>query len=266
MFGVVPKVLWNKVYPSDENNLCNLSMRCLLIQTEEKLILIDAGIGNKQSEKFFSYYYLNGEESLDISLHDAGFQTSDITDVILTHLHFDHCGGAVIRDDRDNYFLKFSNALHWVSRKQWNWALNPNFREKASYFPENIEQIVKSGNLRFIESEGFFTKEISIRLFNGHSEGLIIPIINYNNYKLVYTSDLIPTAAHLPSSWICGFDTQPLISMKEREDFLKEVEANNYILFFEHDYYHECCTLLRSEKGVRMDKSFTFSEFLSGQK
>jgi glyoxylase-like metal-dependent hydrolase (beta-lactamase superfamily II) len=263
MFGVVPKVLWNKVYPSDANNLCNLSLRCLLIQTEEKLILIDAGIGNKQSEKFFSYYYLNGADSLDKSLHAAGFLPTDVTDVILTHLHFDHCGGAVIKDSRDNYLLKFPNALHWVSKAQWNWALNPNFREKASYFKENIEPIHKSGNLRIIEKEGNFTDEISIRLFHGHSEGLIIPLIKYRHNTIVYTSDLIPTVSHLPSSWICGFDTQPLLTMKEREDFIAEAEEKKYILFFEHDIYTECCTLKKSEKGIRMDKKFTFEEFLN---
>jgi glyoxylase-like metal-dependent hydrolase (beta-lactamase superfamily II) len=263
MFGVVPKVLWNKVYPSDENNLCNLCMRCLLIQTEEKLILVDVGIGNKQSEKFFANYYLNGSESLDKSLQKAGFQPTDVTDVILTHLHFDHCGGAVVKDNKDNFLLKFPNALHWVSKAQWNWSLNPNFREKASYFKENIDPIAKSGNLRFIESEGFFTDDISIRLFHGHSEGLAIPLIKYNNYTVVYTSDLIPTVAHLPSSWICGYDTQPLLSMQERESFLVEAEENKYVLFFEHDIYTECCTLKKTEKGIRMDKKFSFEEFIS---
>jgi glyoxylase-like metal-dependent hydrolase (beta-lactamase superfamily II) len=264
MFGVVPKVLWNKVYPSDENNLCNLSLRCLLVQTEEKLILIDAGLGNKQSEKFFGYYYLNGEDSLDKSLHAAGFKPSDITDVILSHLHFDHCGGVVVKDNNDNLLLKFPNALHWVSKSQWNWAMKPNFRENASYFKENIDPVEKSGNLRFFDSEGAFTNEIYIRMFHGHSEGLVIPLIKFGEHTVVYTSDLIPTAAHLPSSWICGFDTQPLLTMQERADFLIEAEERKYVLFFEHDIYTECCTLKKTEKGVGVDKKFTFEEFITG--
>jgi glyoxylase-like metal-dependent hydrolase (beta-lactamase superfamily II) len=263
MFGVVPKTLWNQVYPADENNLCNLSMRCLLIGTDNKKILIDAGIGNKQDEKFFSHYYLNGDDCLDKSLSANGFTRFDITDVILTHLHFDHCGGAVFKDENERLRLTFPNAVHWVSEAQYNWAMNPNQREKASYFPENIDPIIESGNLHFVEKECWLTPEIQLRLYNGHTDGLMIPFINYKNKTLVYMADLFPTAAHIPASWICGFDTRPLISMEDRNSFLSEALQNKYVLFFEHDIYRECCTLKQTEKGIKMDKSFSLSEFLS---
>ncbi len=262
MFGVVPKSLWNKSYPADENNLCNLSMRCLLIETKDKKILIDAGIGNKQDEKFLSHYYLNGEDTLDKSLSAKGFTRNDITDVILTHLHFDHCGGAVSIDLDGELGLTFKNAVYWISESQYNWAMNPNKREKASYLRENIEPIFKSRAMHFARDLQFLIPEIQFRLFNGHTDGLLIPYIQYKGKTLIYVSDLLPTAAHIPASWICGYDTRPLISMEERKSFLSEVLRDNNVLFFEHDIYRECCILSQTEKGIRMDKSFTLSEFL----
>jgi glyoxylase-like metal-dependent hydrolase (beta-lactamase superfamily II) len=262
MFGVVPKTLWNQAYPADENNLCNLSMRCLLIETNDKKILIDAGIGNKLDEKFLSHYYLNGDFSMEKSLDANGFTFDDITDVVLTHLHFDHCGGAVSKDNQNNLFLTFPNAKYWVSLAQYKWAMNPNQREKASYFRDNIQPIVEKKQMHFIGEETMLYPGIQLRLFNGHTDGLMIPFIKYKNKTLVFTADLLPTAAHIPASWVCGYDTRPLISMDERNSFLSEVVQNNYVLFFEHDIYRECCTLKESEKGIRMDRSFTLSEFL----
>lgn len=256
MFGVVPKSMWNKVYPADENNMCNLSTRCLIVETSDKKVLIDTGLGTKQSEKFFSYYYRNGNYSLEKSLANSGIKADEITDVILTHLHFDHCGGAVSQSSNGERQLTFPNATYWVSGPQWAWAMNPNNREKASFLLENFETIEKSGRLRFVEQETFFSKNIQLRFFNGHTEGLMVPFIDCENHTLVYVADLIPTAAHIPSSWVCGFDTRPLISMQEREAFLQEAMNNKYVLFFEHDIYNECCTLKPTEKGIRLDKSF----------
>ena len=262
MFGVVPKTLWNKVYPADENNLCNLSMRCMLVETDDRKILIDTGIGDKQGEKFFSYYYLNGTHSLNSSLQAVNIRYDAITDVILTHLHFDHCGGAVKKNKDGNYNLTFPNATYWVSRKQWQWAMHPNQREKASYLQENFELLQESGKLCFIDDGGSFAQGIELRLYNGHSEGLIIPFIQYKGRTLVFMADLIPTVAHIPESWICGYDTQPLVSMKERKQFLTEAWQHQYILFFEHDIANECCILQDTEKGIRMGRSFSFEEFL----
>lgn len=262
MFGVVPKSLWYKVYPSDKDNMCNLSLRCLLLETEGRLILIDTGIGVKQDAKFFSHYYLNGEASLEKSLSAIGFQKKDITDVILTHLHFDHCGGAIERSADKNLIPAFPNAEYWISGPQWHWAMEPNQREKASFLLENFEPLERTGRLHFINSEGEFFDDIHLKLFNGHTEGLIVPFIHYKKHTIVYTSDLLPTAAHIPLSWICGFDTRPLISMEEHKRFLSEAYQKNYVLFFEHDIFHECCSLTDTEKGIRMKESFTLKEFL----
>ncbi len=262
MFGVVPKTLWNKVYPADENNLCNLSMRCLLVDMGKRKILVDAGIGNKQSENFFSYYYLNGDESLLKSLQNNGYNVSDITDVLFTHLHFDHCGGAVLLNENRDYKLTFPEATYWINRKQWDWAMHPNQREKASFLKENLLPIQESGHLKFLDSEGVFAENVDFKVVNGHTEGLMVPMIYYNNRVLVYMSDFIPTAAHIPASWVCGFDTQPLKSFDERNAFLKEAADHGYVFFFEHDVFLECCTVKHTEKGVRMDKAFTFQEFL----
>lgn len=260
MFGVVPKSMWQKVCPADENNMCNLSTRCLIVETSDKKVLIDTGLGTKQSEKFFSYYFRNGNYSLEKSLANSGIKAEEITDVILTHLHFDHCGGAVTQSPEGDTRLTFPNATYWVSGLQWAWAMEPNIREKASFLLENLETLEKSGKLRFVEQETFFSKNIQLRFFNGHTEGLMVPFIDCEKHTLVYVSDLIPTSAHIPSSWVCGFDTRPLISMQEREAFLQEAMNNKYVLFFEHDIHTECCTLKATEKGIRLDKSFPLKE------
>jgi glyoxylase-like metal-dependent hydrolase (beta-lactamase superfamily II) len=262
MFGVVPKSLWNKAYPADEKNMCNLALRCLLIKSDQRVILIDTGLGTKQDEKFFSYYFLNGTATLEHSLSKAGYSREDITDVILTHLHFDHCGGAVVRSADSAYRPAFPNAHYWVSGSQWHWAMDSNQREKASYLLENFEPLEKTGKLNFINREGSFGAGIELRFFNGHTEGLVVPYIHFKGRILVFVSDLIPTAAHIPLSWICGFDTRPLLSMDEHKTFLEEALAGNYTLFFEHDVYNECCTLTNTEKGIRMKESFNLKEFI----
>ncbi len=260
MFGVVPKTLWNKVYPADKNNMCNLTTRCLLIQEKERLILIDAGLGNKQSEKFYSYYYLNGNDSLEKSLSAHGFTTNDITDLILTHLHFDHCGGAVESDKAGNYKLTFQNACYWVSKKHWDWSKNTNQREKASFLSENIDPIEQSGKLNFVNNASDFSDAIHLKTYNGHTEGLLIPFVKYLDHTLVYVSDLFPTTANIPASWVCGFDTQPLLSMQEHAAFLEEAAENKYVLFFEHDIFHECCTVKKTDRGIQVDKTFPLAE------
>src|SRR4030042_2964880 len=218
MFGVVPKSLWQKIYPADENNMCNLSLRALYIKDGNRKILIDVGLGKKQDEKFFGYYYLNGDDSLDKSLSKEGISKSDITDVILTHLHFDHCGGAVEYDEKNKTRQPtFPNATYWCSNDQWNWALKPNQREKSSYLNENIIPLRDSGQLHLFHREFNLTSNVSIRLYNGHSQGLVLPFIQYPDHTIVYVADLIPTSAHVPLSWICGYDTQPLVSLKEKE-------------------------------------------------
>ncbi|MBN2214889.1 MAG: MBL fold metallo-hydrolase [Bacteroidales bacterium] len=256
MFGVVPKSLWQMVYPADENNMCNLSLRALFIEDENRKILIDAGLGRKQNEKFFGYYYLNGNDSLDKSLSKEGISKSDITDVILTHLHFDHCGGAVEYDQNKKAFqATFPGATYWCSNDQWNWAMNPNLREKPSYLKENMLPLHESGQLKPFKHDFDLTPNVRIRLYNGHSQGMAVPFIRYQGRIIVYVSDLIPTSAHIPLSWICGYDTQPLLSLKEKEKFLDEAFRNNYILFFEHDLNTVCCTLQETEKGIRMKDS-----------
>ena len=261
MFGVVPKVIWNKLYPCDENNLCNWSMRCLLVEEGDRRILIDTGIGNKQSEKFFSNYYLNGADSLDSSLAKVGYTTDDITDVILTHLHFDHCGGAVRwNEERTDYLPAFKNATYYTSRQQWEWGTHPNNREKASFLKENILPLQEKGRLHLIESDDTLFPGVSVRLFNGHTDGQVIPFIRYNNTTVVYIADLMPSSAHIPLPFVMSYDTRPLITLKEKEAFLKEAVQNNYLLFFEHDLYKECCTVTETEKGFRMKESYNLSD------
>jgi len=261
MFGVVPKILWNRKYPADANNLCNWAMRSMLICTDNRRILIDTGIGDKEDQHFLSHYYPNGNAPLLGSLDENGFMPEDITDVIMTHLHFDHCGGCVTFDEsRTNLQLVFSNADHWVSKAQWETALNPNKRESASFLEHNIMPLLKSGKLKFIEQNGEFCNNINIRLLNGHTDGLIVPIINYNGQTIVYAADFIPAVAHLPIAWVAAYDIRPLVSMQEKQEFLTEALAQNYILFFEHDLYKECCTLQQTPKGVRELESFTLEQ------
>ena len=264
MFGVVPKVMWSKLYPCDENNLCNWIMRCLLVVDGDRKILIDTGIGTKQPEKFFANYYLNGEASLDKSLAAIGFSVDDITDVILTHLHFDHCGDAIRWNaDKTDYVPTFKNATYYTSRKQWEWATNPNNREKASFLKENILPIKEKGNLRLIEQDGELFPNVSVRLFYGHTDGQMIPLIRYKDSTVVFMADVLPSAAHIPLPYVMSYDTRPLITLEEKEKFLKEAAQNGYILFFEHDLYHEACTVEATEKGVRMKEAFEISKLMS---
>lgn len=254
MFGVVPKVIWNKLYPSDENNLCNWSMRCLLIEDEGRKILIDNGIGNKQSEKFLGLYHLNGEETLIGSLADAGVRPEDITDVILTHLHFDHCGGSVRWNAvKTGYELNFQNADHYVSQRQWDWANHPNNREKASYLKDNILPIQESGKLKLLKDDIQLFPNVYLKQYHGHSDGQMIPFITYKGRTIVFMADLLPSAAHIPLPYVMSYDTRPLITMEEKDSFLQEAVAKKFILFFEHDIYHEACTVSQTEKGIRTD-------------
>jgi glyoxylase-like metal-dependent hydrolase (beta-lactamase superfamily II) len=268
MFGVVPKTIWNKLNPSDENNLCNWALRCLLIEDGNKLILIDNGVGNKQSEKFFSHYYLHGDDSLDSSLKKCGFNKGDITDVFLTHLHFDHCGGSIIRDG-EKLIPAFKNAVYWSNLEHWNWAIYPNEREKASFLKENILPMQESGQLQFIEiinneddklSETSFTENISIRFVSGHTEKMMLPQIKYKNKTVVFMADLLPSMAHIPLPYVMAYDMFPLTTLQEKKSFLGEALSNNYILFFEHDAKHECCTLHQTERGIRENEVFKLNE------
>ncbi len=263
MFGVVPKVMWNKVYPADENNLCNWAMRCLLIDDGERVILIDNGIGDKQDEKFLKHYYLNGDFTLESSLKKHGYTTDDITDMVLTHLHFDHCGGSIKYSENHKLIPTFKNARYWVSRAQYDWATKPNRREKASFLKENILPIKESGQLNIIDEEGKFIPNIYAKIFDGHTEGQIIPHIKVNGKTLAFTADLFPSTAHIPMPWIMAYDTKPLITLKDRERFFKEALETDTVLFFEHDLYNECCTLEMTEKGVKVKETFSLNEMLN---
>ncbi len=264
MFGVVPKVLWSKAYACDENNLCNWSMRCLLVVDGDRKILIDNGIGEKQDEKWLKHYYLNGDATLESSLADAGFTPNDITDVILTHMHFDHCGGSVKwNETRTGYELAFPNATYWTSRQQFEWATKPNRREKASFLKENILPIQESGQLKLIEEEGEYIPNITFKLYDGHTNGQLIPHIKHNGKTVVFMADLMPSAAHIPMPWIMAYDTKPLQTLKDRERFYNEALADDYILFFEHDLINEAGTIHQTDKGVRLDKAGKLSDFIS---
>ncbi len=268
MFGVVPKSIWNKLNPADENNMCSWALRSWLIEEGDKLILVDCGMGNKQSEKFFGHYYLHGDDNLDKSLAAFGFHRDDITDVFLTHLHFDHCGGAIERAG-EKLVPAFKNAVYWSNQDHWKWAIEPNAREKASFLKENILPIQESRQLRFVEkkttefekleSAPFFS-DFDIRFANGHTEAMMLPQIKYKGKTIVYMADLLPSYAHIPLPYVMGYDTRPLITMTEKEQFLNEALENDYILFFEHDAAHECCTLQQTEKGIRPKEFFKLSE------
>jgi glyoxylase-like metal-dependent hydrolase (beta-lactamase superfamily II) len=268
MFGVVPKSMWNKINPADENNLCNWALRCLLIEDGGRLILVDNGIGNKQDAKFFSHYYLNGNATLDASLEAHGFHKDDITDVILTHLHFDHCGGSIVREG-DALLPAFKNATYWSNDQHWKWATQPNDREKASFLKENILPIEQSGQLKFIKTVQTendrlasvnFSENISLRFVNGHTQAMMLPQINYKDKTIVFMADLLPSAGHIPIPYVMAYDMFPLITLNEKKNFLNEAADNNYILFFEHDPSIECCDLQRTEKGIRMGRSFGLVE------
>jgi len=296
MFGVVPKSIWNKVNPSDDNNLCTWAMRCLLIEEGNKLILVDNGIGNKQDAKFFGHYHLHGPDTLDGSLAALGFHRDDITDVFLTHLHFDHCGGSIVRED-DRLVPAFKNATYWSNKRHWKWATEPNDREKASFLNENILPIQESGQLRFIEPEpagqaisgdiqraapgpgqpatagpgqptashletvpNVIIPGLSIRLVNGHTDAMMLPQLTYKGKTLIFMADLLPSIGHIPLPYVMAYDMFPLTTLQEKRAFFDEAIAGDYVLFFEHDPVTECCTLERTEKGVRSSRTFRLDE------
>ncbi|SRR5579871_4010165 len=274
MFGVVPKSIWQKLNPADENNLCGWAMRCLLIEDGKNLILIDNGIGDKQDARFLSHYYLYGDDTLNSSLAKYGFHPDDITDVFLTHLHFDHCGGSIIRKG-DKLIPAFKNARYWSNEQHWKWATEPNDREKASFLKENILPIQESGQLKMVSGEssganresaltGQATSNIiealSIRFVNGHTEAMMLPQILYKEKTIVYMADLLPSIGHIPLPYIMAYDMFPLTTLREKKSFLAEAVKNNYILFFEHDPIYECCTLQQTDKGIRNAEMFKLSE------
>ncbi len=261
MFGVVPKAIWNKTNPADANNLCTWAMRSLLIEDDKRLILVDTGIGNKQDEKFFSHYYLHGDQTIDKSLAKHGFNRNDITDVFLTHLHFDHVGGAIVREG-EKLIPSFKNATYWSNKQHWDWAVNPNEREKASFLKDNILPIQQAGQLKFIESiDGIsFTDQIKVRFVYGHTDAMMLPIIEYKHTKLLYMADLLPSTGHIPLPYVMAYDMFPLKTLAEKKTILHEVVEKNYILFFEHDSINECCTLQLTEKGIRLKEIFNLNE------
>lgn len=264
MFGVVPKSIWQRTNPADSNNMCPWSMRCLLIEDDDRLMLVDTGMGDKQSEKFFSYYYLFGDNTLQKSIEALGFSLDDITDVILTHLHFDHCGGAIAHNGSNGYRPVFKNATYWSSERHWKWATEPNRRERASFLKENIMPIEESGQLKFINRTGNLTENafpnIDFLFVDGHTDSQMLPMINYKGHKLVFMADLLPSVGHIPLPYVMGYDTRPLITLKEKGDFLATAATENYILFLEHDHANECCTLQHTEKGVRLKDTFSLKE------
>ncbi|HPD64194.1 MAG TPA: MBL fold metallo-hydrolase [Bacteroidia bacterium] len=262
MFGVVPKVIWQKTNPADENNLCSWAMRSLLVESGNRLILIDNGIGNKQKESFFAHFYLHGNDSLEKSLKKYGFTPDDITDNVLTHLHFDHAGGGIIRDNETGQLKPlFKNATYWTSKRQWENAIHPNDREKASYFEENLLPMQEAGQLKFIENEGQLFPGFDVRIYDGHTPGQVIPFITYKDTKVIFAADLLPSTGHIPLPYIMSYDMQPIVTLEEKKKFLEECADNQYVIFFQHDYYNECCTVRHTPKGVRLDRVFSLEEF-----
>jgi glyoxylase-like metal-dependent hydrolase (beta-lactamase superfamily II) len=279
MFGVVPKSIWNKLNPADENNMCSWALRCLLIEDEGRLILIDNGMGDKQDAKFFGHYYLHGNDTLDKSLAQHGFTKDDITDVFLTHLHFDHCGGSIVREG-DKLVPAFKNATYWSNERHWQWATQPNDREKASFLKENILPIQESGQLKFLNvrrepsdvsssktvgsklttHDSSLTTHVSFYAVCGHTDAMMLPKINYKERTVVFMADLLPSAAHIPLPYVMAYDMFPLTTLNEKKLFLTEAQQNDYVLFFEHDPLNECCTLQMTEKGIRVKETFKLSD------
>ena len=268
MFGVVPRSLWSKTNQPDSNNLCTWAMRSLLIEQGNQLILVDTGIGDKQSDKFFSHYYLHGDDNLEKSLNTAGYGINDITDVFLTHLHFDHCGGSIKWANKERTYLEpvFKNAHYWSNKDHWKWATEPNNREKASFLKENIIPIEESGQLKFVTKKEQLTKNVfqNIDVFfaDGHTDSQMIPIIHYKEQKIAFMADLLPSVGHIPLPYVMGYDTRPLLTLEEKAYFLDLAFKNNFSLFLEHDAENECCSLKISEKGLRLNETFSLSEIL----
>lgn len=265
MFGVVPKTIWSRTNAADENNMCTWAMRCLLIEDGDKLILIDTGMGNKQDEKFFSHYHIHGNYSLQSSVNKAGFSASDVTDVFLTHLHFDHCGGAVRWKDGDKNLAEtvFPNATYWTNDNHWLWATKPNAREKASFLNENLWPMKESGQLKYTNpSLPSPFPQFDILYVDGHTDKMMIPLIRYKGKTVVFAADLLPSTGHIPLPYVMGYDTRPLLTLEEKEIFLNKAVADDYIIFFEHDAVNECCTLKMTEKGPRLDNTFLLSEIV----
>ena len=268
MYGVVPKTIWNKLNPADDNNLCSWALRCMVIEDGNRLVLVDNGNGDKQDAKFFSHYFLHGDDSLDKSLKKHGFSRDDITDVFLTHLHFDHCGGSIVWEG-DKLVPAFKNAHYWSNRRHWKWATEPNEREKVSFLKENILPILESGQLKFIEerSDGStlptpsgIIENIRVITVNGHTDAMMLPVIKYNNKMVVFMADLLPSIGHIPIPYVMAYDMFPLTTLIEKKSFLKQAFENNYILFFEHDPKIECCTVQQTEKGIRQKDIFRLAD------
>lgn len=262
MFGVVPKSIWNKTNPADGNNMCSWALRCLLIEDGERLILIDNGMGNKQDAKFFGHFYLHGDDTLEKSLTNIGFSTNDVTDMFLTHLHFDHCGGSIKHNaDKTGFETVFKNANYWSNKEHWDWATKPNAREKASFLKENILPIEESGQLKFIEKEGELFPNFSVLYTRGHTDAMMIPHISYKGKTIVFMADLLPSVGHIPLPYLMAYDTRPLLTLKEKELFMEEAASKEYILFMQHDSVNECCTVQHTERGVRLKETFTLKEY-----
>jgi glyoxylase-like metal-dependent hydrolase (beta-lactamase superfamily II) len=261
MFGVVPKSIWSRTNPSDENNLCPWAMRCLLVSDGNRLVLIDNGIGDKQDARFFSHYYLHGDASLAKSLQQLGVHPTDITDVFLTHLHFDHCGGSVKYGSHGQYELTFPRATYWTNEDHWNWATVPNPREKASFLEENILPLQEHGVLKYLD---LATKSLfpgfDFLTMDGHTDKQMLPKMQFKGHTLVFMADLLPSVGHIPLPYVMGYDTRPLLTLQEKQLFLEEAALNNYVLFLEHDSVNECCTVKMTEKGVRVDQTFRIDE------
>ena len=269
MFGIVPKSIWQKTNPADNNNMCDWAMRSLLIEDKNRLILIDTGIGNKQNDKFFSHYYLSETDLFDKKLNELGFTRDDITDVFLTHLHFDHCGGAIkLNKDKKGFEPAFKNAIYWSNKNHWEWATNPNPREKASFLKENILPIQQSGQLKFIERNqdspilNSVFDNVDVYFVDGHTESMMLPIIHTKDKSIYYMADLIPSVGHIPLPYVMGYDTRPLLTINEKEKILQLASEKQHILFFEHDFSNECCIVQQTEKGIRLKESFALSEII----